>query len=135
MVVWGRWFHAELCKMSVVNKKEKGKPLSLRFLFTPGTSAANPRDPAEELVSGMERPFANLCSFQRPGAGLGFCCASQASTSWNSSCLLHRPGVPLLSPSGLQASFSPTPPKIHAWNRSRLALWDLSSNAAYVCVT
>lgn len=130
MVVWGRWFHAELCKMSVVNKKKKkGKPLSLRFLYTPGTSTANPRDPEEELVSGMERPLANLCSFRRLGAGLGFCCASQASRSWNSSCLLHRPRVPLLSPFGLQAPFSPTPPKTHAWNRSRLALWDLCSNA------
>lgn len=59
----------------------------------------------------MERPFANLCSFHRPGAGLVFCWELQASRSWNSGCLLHYPGVSLLLSSfGLQGiiSFHPS---------------------------
>lgn len=102
--------------------------LCLRFLYSSGTFAANPREPAEELVSGMEMPFANLCSFQKPGAGLVFCCVLQISLFWNSSCLLHCPGVQLLSHFGLQASFCFTLPKTQAWNGSRPDLWDWCSN-------
>lgn len=106
-----------------------GEFLCLRFLYTPGTFTANLKEPEEELVSGMERSFAKICSFQRPGAGLVFCCVLEANISWNSSCLLHCPGVPLLlSPFGLQASFCSPLPKTEAWNRSRLDLWDWCSN-------
>lgn len=110
-------------------KKKMREFLCLRFLYPSGTFAANPRQPAEELVSGMERPFANLCSFQKPGAGLVFCCVLQASLSWNSSCLLHCQGVSLLlSCFGLQASFCSTLPRSQAGNGSRLDLWDWCSN-------
>lgn len=102
--------------------------LYLRFLYPSGTFAANPREPAEELVSGMERPFSNLCSFHKPGAGLVFCCVLQASLSWNSCCLLHCLGIPLLLSFWAPGMILFHPFQTQAWNGSRLDLWEWCSN-------